>query len=224
MSTEIELKFSVDGESAFDALVRHLDLPTREFHDTVHQVNHFFDTPSFSLHQGKVTLRLREENRRHLLTLKGAEEPRTADGVATQRIEVEVRLAPEMALDVLQGSISPRDALAHGIADQNPRALELLDETIGSAELHYAGRFENRRTRLSPINVDLEGREVQINFELDTVTFGPDRIDHEIEVEVTSEVNVEHLYSHLVRMLEEAGITWRPALSKAQRFFERVQK
>lgn len=218
--TEIELKFAVEGEDAFDALVRHLDLPTREFHATLDQVNHFFDTPAFALHERKVTLRLREENRRHLLTLKGPEQSRSADGVATERVEVEVRLAPELALDVLQGTVSPREALAQRIGERAPGALTLLDEALAGAELHYAGRFETRRTRLSPVTIDVAGAPVQIVFELDRVVFGPERIDHEIEVEVTSDVDVESLSKELGALLDAAGIPWKPALSKAHRFFE----
>ena len=68
MPTEIELKFAVDDAKAFDAFLRHLDLPAREFHRTVSQVNHFFDTRNFGLFDQGITLRLREEGSRHLLT------------------------------------------------------------------------------------------------------------------------------------------------------------
>ena len=223
MSSEIELKFAVDGESAFDALVRHLELPAREFHRSVLQVNHFFDTPAFALHDQKVTLRLREENRRHILTLKGRELRRSDDGVATERLEVEVRLAPEIALDVLQGIVSPRDALAQRIANQNPEALETLDAAIGSSELHYVGRFENVRTLLSPVNVEVSGSQVELTFALDSTTLSPTRVDHEIEVEVGPEVDLEELRRQLVAMLAAAGIGWRPAKSKSHRFFDLVR-
>ena len=218
MSTEIELKFAVEDESAFDTLIRHLDLPAREFHSSSQQVNHFFDTQTFALRDHHVTLRLREETGRYVLTLKG--KATDDDGVLTERLEEEVRLAPNVALDVLQGSVSPRDALAARLRERNPVALEMLDETIGRNELHYVGRFENQRTRLSPIDVTIAGADVPLVFELDRTTFGPERIDYEIEVEIGADVDSAAATESLTALLRDAGVAWQTAPSKAQRFFE----
>jgi micrococcal nuclease len=224
MSTEIELKFAVDGEEAFDALIRHLDLPAREFHRTTVQVNHFFDTPTFALRDRRIALRLREEGGRHVLTLKGKEERHSDDGVAIERVEVEVRLAPEIALDVLQGSISPRDAFARRLAGEGTEALRLLDEALDGAELHYVGRFENVRTRVAPVPLEAGGQRHEFVFELDRTALTPERTDFEIEVELPTTEGIEEVRNTIVALLDDAGVAWRPAESKAQRFFALVRR
>lgn len=221
---EIELKFAVDDEAAFDALVRALDLPAREFHATATQVNHFFDTQTFALHDHQLVLRLREEKGRYHLTFKGKEERRTDDGIATERVEVEVQLAPGVAVDVLRGSLSPRKVLADRLGDRHADALRMLDDALGRAELHYVGQFENVRTRLKPVSLELGGRPVELTFELDRTRFAPDRVEHEIEVELTADVDPADAHAAVARLLEDAGVAWRSAPSKAQRFFELARK
>ncbi len=219
MSSETEFKFAVEDERAFDSLLRQLDLPAREFHPSVQQVNHFFDTPSFALRTHGLALRLREESGRHLLSLKGAERRRTEDGALTTRLEEEVRLPLEVALDVLQGSIHPRDALAKRLDERDAGALRALDEALAGAELHYVGKFENRRTRLPLISIETGGQGVPVVFELDRTTFPGGAVEHEIEVEVRGAADPAALHRSLVALLARAGVPWRAAESKARRFF-----
>ncbi len=219
MTTEIELKFAVDGEAAFDVLIRHLDLPAREFHSSVLQVNHFFDTQTFRLLERRIALRLREEAGRYVLSLKGPAQ--REDEVLTERLEEEARLGPNDALDVLRGSFSPRQALAKRLVETNPAALAMLDAALGEQELHYVGRFENRRTRLS-VPLAIGERDVPLVFELDRTTFG-ERIDHEIEVELDASVDRKAALEALTTLLADAGIEWSAAPSKAQRFFAHIR-
>ena len=224
MSKEIEFKFAVDEEAAFDALIRKLDLPAREFHTRVTQVNHFFDTGELALHAAGLVLRLREEAGVYFLTLKGKEQRRSDDGVVTERIEEEVRLAPQVAVDVLRGTLSPRDALQQRIQERNPDALRLLDETLANHELHYVGQFENQRTKLQPVPFTIGPQEVALVFELDRTRFGEERVDHEIEVEIATDVDAGLAHETLSELLASAGITWRSAPSKAKRFFELARR
>lgn len=221
---EIELKFAVDDESAFDALLRHLDLPTREFLRTTKQTNHFFDTRDFALEDRRVCLRLREEGSTYLLTLKANEEISSEDGVATRRIEEEVHLSPGEAVDVLRGSVSPRDALAQRLSEEKRDVLALLDEALGSAELHYVGQFENLRTHLPEVELPLPGdSSVRLRFELDRSRFSADVSGREIEVEVPASADLAVVHRAVVGLLEAAGIAWHPTTSKAKRFFETLR-
>ena len=217
---EIELKFAVDGEDAFDALIRHLDLPAREFLPSSLQVNHFFDTPDFALEARRVSLRLREEGSTYLLTLKANEETTTPDGVATRRIEEEVHLSPSEAVDVLRGSVSPRDAFAQRLSASKQDTLALLDDAIGSSELHYVGQFENLRIHLPSVDVPLpDGTTLPLSFELDRSSFTPPTFEHEIEVELPPTADLHQAHTAVVSLLSAAAIPWRPTTSKAKRFF-----
>jgi inorganic triphosphatase YgiF len=219
MSQEVEFKFAVESERAFDALLRQLDLPAREFHPSVQQVNHFFDTPGRALRAGGLTLRLREEAGRHTLALKGEERRASADGTLTVRLEEEVRLPLEAALNVLQGTVSPRAALAKRLGEGAP-ALQALDAALAGAELHYVGRFDNRRTRLPPVSIDVGASGVTVVFELDRTTFPGGGVEHEIEVELRGAGDAARLHASLLELFERAGVRWSAARSKAQRFFD----
>ncbi len=219
MALEIEFKFAVADDRAFDALIRYLDLPAREFHPSLHQVNHFFDTSAFALRGQDLMLRLREESGRYLLALKGRDRNVSPDGVLTERLEEEVRLPPGIALEILQGSLSPRVALAERIGERGSAALVALDQALGPAELHYVGKFENRRTRLPAICVPVGEQEVPVIFELDRTTFPGPRIEFEIEVEVRGGAEPERLHAGLVALLARAGVPWQRVESKARRFF-----
>jgi uncharacterized protein YjbK len=223
MTTEIELKFAVEDASAFDALIRHLDLPAREFHPSASQVNHYFDTQTFALQGRLLALRLREETGSYMLALKGAGTQLSDDGVATERLEEEVRLSPDVALDVLQGTVSARAVLAKRIEERNPDAIALLDEALARSELHYVGRFDNHRTRLSPVPIAIGDRSVPLVFELDTTRFSDERTEFEIEVELTKDVDPEGAHAAVSALLADAGVSWRPAESKAQRFIALVR-
>jgi uncharacterized protein YjbK len=224
MGSETEFKVAVESERAFDALLRQLDLPAREFHPSVQQLNHFFDTRNHALLAHGLTLRLREEAGRHTLTLKGEERRATADGTLTERLEEEVRLPLEVALDVLQGTIPPREALAKRLGEAGAPALRALDAALGGAELHYVGKFENRRTRLPPVSLDAGGSGVTVVFELDRSTFPGGAVEHEIEVELRAAgCDAAVVHASLVALLERAGVRWVAAESKARRFFDSLR-
>ena len=214
---EIEFKFGVAGESAFTALRRALELPEGAGR-SVHQVNHFFDTTHNALWRNGLALRLREEEGVFRLTLKGDEEKRSADGVLTERMEVEVEVAPELAGLLLAGSASPGQVLA----DAGAEVAQLrMDAALAGAEPRLIGRFENKRTRL-PL-VDLGGGLGPVLFELDRTRFPDGRIDCEIEVEA-HDAELEALRARLDALLARAGIAWSPAPSKARRFFELLER
>ena len=221
-STEIELKFAVADAAAFDALLRHLDVAAREFQPTATQVNHFFDTPNYGLLEAGLVLRLREERGHYTLALKGRTHELSPDGAATARLEEEVRLAPDVALDVLQGQVSARDVLAKRISGRNPGAIALLNEALGHAELHYVGRFENVRTRVARVPVSVTGEVLALQFELDSTRFA-DRTDHEIEVELPARVDPRAAHAAVAELLADARVAWHPTSPKAQRFFTLVR-
>ena len=98
---EIEFKLSVRGEDDFDRLVSLLGSETRS-DDLALQENHFFDTEHRTLRACGLGLRLRFEEKRCLLTVKGPVE-RSLDGLI-ERAEEEIEIDPITAERILAGA------------------------------------------------------------------------------------------------------------------------
>lgn len=219
---EIEFKFRVEAESAFDRLLEVLGAagtkPSFE-----HQHNHFFDTRGRRLRRHGLALRLREEADRCTLTVKGEGRARSTDGTVLERFEAELDVEPSEAHAVLEGRVSPLELLARGGGPAVSRAHELLREAVEDEALELVGGFENERATLQPVHMMIEGREERIVFELDRTTLPGGRVDREIEVEVGADSDVEGVRRALYDLLSRAGIEWRPTTSKLARFLEQIE-
>ena len=111
-SREIEFKFGVSEKRAFYLLVAHLKLPESVLTEGVTQVNHFFDSPTLCLHKKHFAIRLREEKDKNLLTVKGEKtlHPKN-NSVLSNRVEEEVAVPRQTAVDLLHGRIAPQQAI-----------------------------------------------------------------------------------------------------------------
>lgn len=197
MSAEIEIKIAVDSAADHAALARHLGLAMGA---PVRQRNHFFDTAGHDLRRARRALRLREEGGLFTLAAKGPVEASAGDGALTRRLEIEREIEPALAAEILAGRADPRSIL------------EVPEWEVGP--LLHLGGFENLRRRLGPVERD----GVRLVFELDETRFG-ERVDFELEVELSEEEATRAL-PIVQALLAAAGIPWRTAPSKAQRFFE----
>lgn len=227
MAQEVEFKFRVSDD---DALRRVEVAAEGSAEGTVHQENHFFDTPDRQLNQKKAILRLRVQGEgdleRFILTAKGPAVS-TDGGVLTKKAEEETSVPADMAARLLAGEQDPLVVLtesAETLATDNAKAARLrlcsfLKDASGGAPLGKLGAFKNSRTRIRAPLEDEEGA-LTLLLELDHTVLPGDVHQFEVEVEVPpDEHTIERARSVLGALLEKADVKWETAPPKAKRFF-----
>ena len=222
---EIEFKFAVHGKQAFDYLVNHLDLPSSVLENGVIQTNHFFDSPGHCLHNHHFVIRLREENNRYSLTIKGEQQsPPDGGSVLSNRIEEEVVLPAESARAMLDGSITPRQVVKEHFSSRAASLLNMIEAACDQQALVHIGDFRNLRIHLPPVLLPAGNTSERVVFELDSSTFPDGKVDYELEVEISEQSDAKSIETGLKELLRQAGIEWQTAPSKAERFFAAISK
>ena len=222
---EIEFKFAVHDKRAFIQLLEHLHLSRSLLDKGVTQTNHFFDSPSLCLHKNHVAIRLREEGKNRILTVKGAQRKETeGTSVLTDRIEQEVVLPHESAQALFNGNLTARQAIKQHFGHRSPTVLQMITSACDETELVHIGKFENIRVHLPPVDLTIGGTVTTVDFELDTSTFPDGNVDHEIEIEITEHSDAENIEAALIELFQQAGIEWDSAPSKAERFFSALSR
>lgn len=174
----------------------------------VRQTNHFFDTRPGALRALRLALRLRAEEERWFLTLKG---PRVQEaGGLAARPEEELELEPTRATEILRGVRAPlAEFPGSSLVEQARRAVE-------GQELVHLGAFENERERIGPLR--LGALDVPVVLELDRTSY-PDGVAHELEVELPDGLTAEALERELRALWQRLDLPWRAGANKAARFF-----
>ena len=222
-SREIEFKFGVSEKQAFYQLVAHLKLPESVLAEGVTQVNHFFDSPSLCLHKKHFAIRLREEKDKNLLTVKGEKTPPPEENsVLSSRVEEEVAVPRQTAVDLLHGRIAPQQAIRDHFKSKSPPILTMINTACDDQGLVHIGEFSNIRIHLPAVILPGANSSDKLEFELDTSTFPDGSIDHEIEVEIAEHTDAALVESALIELFQQAGIEWHSAPSKAARFFAAI--
>jgi uncharacterized protein YjbK len=218
---EIEFKFAVADKQAFRRLLAYLNLPDALLDQGVKQTNHFFDSTTFCLRHHGLAIRLRHEAGRYRLTLK-AEQQASEQAVLSDRVEHEVALPNATALALLHGTTSPRRVIRQHFDDSSSTILELIHSACVDAPLVHVGEFINERINLPPISLPVVESTASVVFELDTSKFPNGVVDHEFEVEISEDQDATAIEAALIELLEQAGIPWSSAPSKAKRFFSAI--
>lgn len=222
-SREIEFKFGVSEKQAFYQLVAHLKLPESVLAEGVTQVNHFFDSPSLCLHKKHFAIRLREEKDKNLLTVKGEKTPPPEENsVLSSRVEEEVAVPRQTAVDLLHGRIAPQQAIRDHFKSKSPPILTMINTACDDQGLVHIGEFSNIRIHLPAVILPGANSSDKLEFELDTSTFPDGSIDHEIEIEIAEHTDAAQVESALIELFQQAGIEWHSAPSKAARFFAAI--
>jgi uncharacterized protein YjbK len=211
---EREFKLRIPSEEHLRALAARLGGSSAP---TVLQVNHFFDTRTHALRAALLALRLREEAGRFTLALKGPQ--LSGPGALAVRPEEERALAAEEARSLLAGRASPLAPL-----ERDGSALARAARArIGAEPLVRIGAFENERQRLGPLAFPPGARGAQLVFELDRTRFPDGTIERELELEVPEGAALAEVERALRELLEELGMPFEAAPSKAERFFRRLE-
>jgi len=220
MCREIEFKFGVHSRRAFEQLVAHLGLPESLLTEGVTQVNHFFDSQTRCLHKKHFVIRLREEKEKNILTVKGEQAiQQQGTSVLSDRVEEEVAIPRQAAEDLLHGRISPQQAISDHFKNRSASIMQMIKTACNDQNLVHIGEFSNVRIHLPPVMLAVANTSEKLEFELDTSTFPDGSVEYELEIEITEHNNAASIEAALVELLQQAGIEWHPAASKAERFF-----
>lgn len=232
---ESELKLLLPGEAAAQRIRAALGPGP-----VVVQANHFYDRPDGALAEARIAVRLRAEDERFLLTLKG-DELESPGGALSRRIELEIDLTRAEFEAVRDGDLElvawlDRFDSQAEVAGRPPalaRFLASLRSLCRGVRLVRQGSFTNRRERLRAELRD-EAGPFEVLLDLDETHFpGARTADYEIEVELDREGDpaadapptrsprqVERALREWLRAL--AGIEVIPASSKLSRLHARI--
>lgn len=218
---EVEFKLRVDDARDFDALASTLGTTTSAAH-AIAQVNHFYDTPTRALRRNGLVLRLREAEGHYVLTAKGPGETVSSDGVLTSKAEEEVEVDEAAARALLLGEASPLERLRAGLGTRSPALIRALERTVGDEPLRRLGSFRNERRHFGPLPWSVGRETIELQLEMDRTEFPGHRVHYEVEMEVAP--GGEHLGKQALESLfQRAGVGWRSAPSKAERFFSALE-
>jgi uncharacterized protein YjbK len=214
-SREIELKRLLIGPAAADALIAALG-PVAEHKQ---QVNHVFDTEDHRLRQHRHSVRLRFENGMPMLTAKGPS--RSVDAHTSARTEAEASIDAPTARAILSGERDPIEVLRERATDA---AFDELWAGLARARdgqaLKHIGSFENLR-RTVPVVIK-PGLELVV--EVDRTQLAPERIEHEVEIEIPDERHAAAVAEWLEQRAAAAGVELGPTSPKLARFYAAAQQ
>ena len=110
MNQEIEIKFGVQSEECLTALEdRAREMFPKSQLKQVQQTNYFFDTKDLAVRKQSIGVRLRKEDDRYFLTLKGpnATKKESTTTKVTQQLEFESELTTQQATVLLSAEQDP---------------------------------------------------------------------------------------------------------------------
>lgn len=213
-SRELELKRQLLGPAAADTLIAALG-PVAE-HKL--QLNHVFDTDTFGLRQQRHSVRLRFENGTPILTAKGP--GRSLGAHTSSRTEAEATIDAATAAGILTGKLDPiavlRQRVRGGAFDELWSGLE---RARSGRALRHIGSFENLR-RSVPVVIE---PGLALVVEVDRTRIAPDRIDHELEIEIPEEEQVPRVEAWLEQRAAAASVELAPSSPKLARFYAALQ-
>lgn len=238
---ETELKLGLPGAEAWQRVRDQLD-PSA----VLEQTNHFFDAPDGRMALARIAVRLRSERSdtlpaRCLLTVKGGgheeseagyriDAEQGAEAFLTRRPEFEALLSESAFETILTDGIRLEPFIASWRRQEGDgrwaRFLDDLETQIAGALLTRRFGFQNRRETVMLVLRDHIG-PIEVELEIDRSTFPSGRVDHEIEVERSSEGGGAMTRTHraLVDWLDtEIGVVPFPVASKLARLEEDIAR
>lgn len=201
---EIEIKLSLGSFTNYLKLIGSLG----QIDEERHQTNAFFDTPELLLRKDGWVLRVRDEETRGLVTVKGS---RSQSGPAVIRQETEEEIERGLALEVIRGF---KDVLE---LDTSP--VRLIKEKYPGQSLAKVFGFQNLRQSKRVVIHDVEYK-----LEIDKTEFSDGSVDYELEVEMAHQDQIESVNAGLQKMFASLAIPFEvQRLSKSRRAFQKAR-
>lgn len=197
---ERELKLDLQNKAFLDRLLKHFSWQG----SPLLQTNYFFDAPEAFLRYHRYALRIRNENGRFLLTVKG---PRLSSGDLVVRNEIECPLPSALAENLLN---NPNLFFNFSL----PPFQWLEEKTEGSLKafsLEQTLFFKNERHP-----VYLPSKEGALCLELDKTQYGSEEYFYELEAEFPSEEQYQKGRVLIEDLFLQLEIPWK--ISEVSKF------
>lgn len=227
MNQEIEIKYRVANQKALDALEACArGIFPRARPKEVHQTNFFFDTNELKVRKKGLGVRLRQQDKKYILTLKGPHgDKKSKPSKVTQRLEFEVELKKKQALELLSGEhdiiwvVEHLDGIDAKMTKTRDHLLSLVKEVCAKKELMLIGSFTNIR-RILPIVVD--GHKMKLEFDRTLFTNKP--VHYEVELEIPSMAWLDSAEAFLSNLFSQCGEEPAYEKSKSERFYSFLER
>jgi len=184
LNREIEIKLDLGSFTNYLKLVGFLG----ELEQEDRQINGFFDTEDQQIAKMGWALRVRAENERGLVTVKGIS---AAEGLVVIRQEIEADITRGQAIDILN--------LRMDVMSLTNSPVDFIKEKVGDQSLTQLVKFSNTRQKKT-FRIADKG----YLFEIDKTEFNDGSVDYELELELehtgdlaTIEDKLRHLFSSL---------------------------
>jgi uncharacterized protein YjbK len=219
---EIELKYRMSSKKDFEKFKKIVsNVSVSKKPEVLQQTNYFFDTKEFALRKESLAVRIRKENSRFKLSIKG-DNPLHLRGskALSVRLEYEKDMAEETASHALLHKTSGCDFL-WGIEETDQvksstikYLLREIKQTLKGDDLRLIGGFENVRYCYE---VQIDGQKRVL--EIDETQFPKNKIHFEVEVEIPDRAYEAVTKTYLIDLFKSADITFTHSSGKAERFF-----
>ena len=184
---EIEIKLDLQKEENYNRLIERFQITKKP----AWQENYFFDSENMDLSKNGWALRLRIEEDKSSLSLKGTTK-RSSGGLAI-RDEIEISIPDETAKKYaengLRGGNLP-DEIAH-----------ITQPIVSINDLSLRFQFVNDRYR-----ANYSGGDIDLLFEIDKTKFADGSIDYELEIELKDQLFYQKALSEVTSFLDSIQI------------------
>lgn len=180
ISDEIEIKLDLGSFANYLKLIGFLG----QIDDEIHQRNCFFDTEDRLLSKSGWAFRVRAEDERGLITVKGKT---TEPGLAVVRKEIETDISRDDAIELIE---LRRDVMSLDVAP-----VHFVRDTIGDVSLTRLVQFDNTRQCKTFRIGDYEHQ-----LQIDTTRFANGSVNYELELELSRLDQVDAVEQGLRRL------------------------
>lgn len=220
MNKEIELKYLLSSKEDL-LLLKQTLLPYVKQSSLLIQENFYFDTPGLSFRKEGISLRLRKENQKYLLTAKQSLSKKKGENNLSVRLEYEGSISKEVGELIASGYLSPLESFAALSAGEEATKKRLFDHMKKASKLGLQlwGSFINHRTAMP---LEILGHHVVL--ELDH-SFYPKNVEiFEVEVEFLSIEQAEVLRPLIEDLFRKIPIKTFQSISKSSRLYHLLTK